>query len=211
MRRFEPNGGLALFQFQHWHTSEFCQITWNKEVGLGPVEFQMTTGHLSITNIKYKVISIKICTFSLNLWGVAQVQRYFHSNVSINNADAAICYEKTLHIINNDTDQLGTIMRVFNIIVIKMWHLGLNTIILIWIWSCENLRFGFIQVLVLSHTLLHQNLKRAARFANEWCSANVSHKIPHQRNGCHVISAICVRGPGNDSFKLNMWKRAIIS
>ena len=114
--------------------------------------------------------------------------------------------KKTLHIIDNDENQPGTIMRGFNIIVTKMWHLGLNTIILIWIWSCENLRFGFIQVLVLSHTLLHQNLKRAARFANEWCSANVSHKIPHQRNGCHVISAICVRGPGNDSFKLNMWK-----
>ena len=94
MPKFEPNGGLALFQFQHWHTSEFCQITGNKEVGLGPVEFQMTPGHLSITNIKYKVISIRICTFSLNLWGVAQVQRYFHSNVNINNADAAICDEK---------------------------------------------------------------------------------------------------------------------
>ena len=131
MPKFEPNGGLALFQFQHWHTSEFCQITGNKEVGLDPGEFQMTPRHLSIKNIKYKVISIKICTFSLNLWGVAQVQSYFHSNVNINNTDAAICYEKTLHIIDNDENQPGTIMRGFNIIVTKMWHLGLDTKILI--------------------------------------------------------------------------------
>ena len=67
MPKFEPNGGLALFQFQHWHTSEFCQITGNKEVGLDTVEFQMTPKDLRITNTKYKVISVKICTFLLSL------------------------------------------------------------------------------------------------------------------------------------------------
>ena len=40
----------------------------------------------------------------------------------------------------------------------------------------------------------------------QWCCSNVLNNI--QRNGCHVISAICARWPRNEGSRLNMWEKS---